>query len=113
MSYTFDILGVTPILTFFNYQQEVESSPGRSKTYLASYECSLDAFIKSTELIPNKPDWNWDEVIETIVNFWLHNELTIKNWQSQLRSVNNDSFLVARVANFNLIRRELETIIRG
>ncbi len=111
MTYTFDIVGITPILTFFNYQEEVENSPSRAKTYLPSYECSLDGFIKSTEIIPNKPDWNWDEVVETMVKFWLENEPTIKQWKSQLLSVTNDSFLVARVANFNLLRREFETII--
>ena len=30
MNYTFDILGVTPIFTFFNYQQQVESDRHRS-----------------------------------------------------------------------------------
>jgi hypothetical protein len=111
MTYSFDIVGITPILTFFNYQQEVENSPQRAKTYLPSYDCSLDAFIKSTEIIPNKPDWNWDEVVETMVKFWLENEPIIKQWKNQLQSVSNDSFLVARVANFNLLRRDFETII--
>jgi len=111
MTYSFDIVGITPILTFFNYQQEVEISPQRAKTYLPSYDCSLDGFLKSTEIIPHKPDWNCDEVMENMVKFWLENEPTIKQWKSQLQSVTNDSFIVARVANFNLLRREFETII--
>ncbi len=111
MSYSFDIVGVTPILTFFNYQQKVDNNPQRAKTYLPSYECSLDAFIKSTEIIPNKPDWNWDEVLEAMIKFWLHNENSVKQWKYQLESAKNDNLIVARVANFDILRHELEHLI--
>ena len=111
MSYNFEIIGITPVLTFFNYQQELETSPQRSKAYLGSYDCTLDAFIESTEMIPQKPQWNWDEVIETMINFWLKNEETVKQWQSELNNIQKDNLIIARVANFAALRTEFEQLI--
>jgi hypothetical protein len=56
MSYCFDIIGVTPVLDFFYYQQNLEQNPKRSKAYLGSYQCTLDGFIQATEMIPKKPN---------------------------------------------------------
>jgi hypothetical protein len=110
MSYNFEIVGITPILTFFNYQQEVEVSPKRSKTYLGSYQCTLDSFIESTKIIPKKPEWDWDEVIETMVNFWLKHEDIIRHWKLEFDRSEQNNLLVARVANLNCLRAELEQI---
>ncbi|GAB4536678.1 MAG: hypothetical protein Tsb0014_24690 [Pleurocapsa sp.] len=111
MSYNFELLGITPILTFFNYQQEVEKNPRRSKVYLASHQCTLDAFIESTKIIPQKPEWNWDEVIQTTINFWLTNEDDIKHWKMQLETTAEESLLVARIANLDSLRHELEQLL--
>ena len=111
MSYNFELLGIAPILTFFNYQQEVENDPHRSKVYLASHQCTLDAFIESTKIIPQKPQWNWDEVIETTINFWLKNEDDIKHWRCKLADTSEDILLIARVANFDVFRSELEQLL--
>jgi hypothetical protein len=111
MKYNFEIIGITPVLTFFNYQQEVEVSPKRSKAYLASYQCTLDAFIKSTKMIPQKPEWNWDEVIATMINFWLKHEDSIKHWQLELKNAGKENLIVARVANFDVLRTELQNLL--
>ncbi len=111
MSYNFEIVGITPILTFFNYQQELETNPKRSKAYLGSYHCTLDAFIESTKMIPKKPEWNWDEVIETMIDFWLKHEDTVKQWKSELNNMQEDNLIVARVTNFSALRTELEQLI--
>jgi hypothetical protein len=108
MSYTFDFIGVAPVLDFFYYQQKVEQNPKRSKAYLGSYECSLDGFIQSTELIEQKPDWNWDQVVESIVKFWLNHPSTVNHWKHQLETVGNDNLIIARVANVDLLKSELE-----
>ena len=92
MSYSFDIIGVTPILDFFYYQQQVEQNPHRSKAYLGSYKCTLDSFIKSTEMIPEKPDWNWDQVIESIIDFWVFQEETIQTWKQTLENSHQENF---------------------
>jgi hypothetical protein len=110
MSYTFDLIGVTPTLTFFNYQQQVEQHPQRSQAYLGSYECTLDAFIRSTEMLPNKPEWEWDEMIKTIVNFWLKQVEIVQYWKNELEATGDDNLLIARVANLQLLRKELESL---
>lgn len=111
MSYSFEILGVLPVLTFFNYQQRHEENPNRGKTYLFSYECSLDAFIKSTKLIPSKPNWDWDEVTNIIIKFWLRNEEKIRYWKNELvTEKQEENIIVAQVVNFEALRNELESL---
>jgi hypothetical protein len=111
MHYTFDILGVTPVFTFFNYQQEVENNPRRSMAYLGSPECTLDGLIQATELIPDKPDWDWDAVVKTMVNFWLHHESNIQTWRREMASFSEATLLVARVANTQVLRQEFEALL--
>ncbi|MBL1211045.1 hypothetical protein [Geminocystis sp. GBBB08] len=111
MSYSFDIVGVTPILDFFYYQQKLEQNPNRSKTYLGSYQCTLDSFIKSTEMIPLKPDWNWDQVIESIVDFWIHHEETIQRWKLTFDNSSQQNLIVARVANVKWLRQEFQSLL--
>ena len=108
MSYSFEIIGVTPVLTFFNYQQQVENDPQRSKAYIGSYFCTLDAFIESTEMIPQKPKWNWDEVIETMINFWVSHEDVVRLWKQELDKSQDDNLIIARVANVEALRQEFE-----
>lgn len=111
MSYSFDIIGVTPILDFFYYQQKVEQNPHRSKAYLSSYECTLDGFIQSTEMIPQKPDWDWDEVVESIVEFWLNHEEGIQQWKQELDYSKPKNLLIARVANVKWLRNEFQSLL--
>lgn len=110
MNYSFDIIGVAPTLELFKYQQQVEKTPKRSKTYLGSYCCTLDAFIEATEIVPQKPNWNWDEVVSSIVNFWLSHEDSIRHWKAELRSADQDSLLIGRVANLSYLRSEFEQL---
>lgn len=110
-SYSFDIIGITPVLTFLDYQHSVEHHRQRSKAYLGSHRCSLDAFIRSAETIPQKPEWDWDEVMAAMVNFWLRHEDSIQQWKRELDAVGRDKLLVARVANLSLLRAELESLL--
>ncbi|MEB3174941.1 MAG: hypothetical protein VKN60_07130 [Cyanobacteriota bacterium] len=111
MTYTFDILGVAPVFTFFNYQQDVEQRPERSLAYVASYDCTLDSLIKSTELILRRPDWDWDAVAQTMVNFWLRNPEPIQRWKQELDSLGKDNLLVGRVANVESLRQAFESLL--
>jgi hypothetical protein len=113
MSYSFDIIGISPVLNFFNYQQKIEQHPSPSKTYVGSYRCTLDAFIQSTELTPRKPDWDWDDVVGSIVQFWLSHEEAVQHWQDTLADAEDDSLIVARIANFESLRTELESLLDG
>lgn len=110
MSYNFEIIGVTPILTFFDYQQKLETNPKRSKTYLGSYKCTLDSFIESMQIIPKKPEWNWDEVTESIISFWLKHENNIRHWQAELKETNEQTLVIGRVANLDSLRTEFEQV---
>lgn len=113
MSYSFDIVGVTPVLDFFYYQQKLEQNPNRSKAYLGSYQCTLDSFIQSTEMILEKPDWNWDQVVETIVDFWLHHEETINQWKNTFDNSTQENLIVARVANVQWLRKEFKSLLEN
>ena len=111
MSYNFELIGITPVLTFFNYQQTVGTNPQRSKAYLGSYQCSLDALIASTQMIPEKPAWDWDEVVETMIKFWLNHEDTIKEYKLKFNHAQNDNLIVARITNFEALRHEFEQLL--
>lgn len=110
MNYYFDIIGTTSVLNFFNYQQKLEQNKNRGKAYLGSYECSLDGFIESVGTIPKKPDWNWDDVIGSIINFWLENEDKIRYWQNNFNSIDSDTVIVARVGKIEALRQEFESL---
>jgi hypothetical protein len=52
MNYTFEILGVSPTLTFFNQQQELlQQQQPSGVEYLANRKCTLDAFVASVETV--------------------------------------------------------------
>ena len=110
MSYTFDLMGVAPVLTFFNYQQIVEQNPLRSTAYLGSAQCTLDALIRSTEMVEQKPPWDWDEVVTTIVNFWLKHPESVQHWKTELETRGEKNLLIARVSNLKLLRSSLESL---
>lgn len=110
MSYSFDIIGVSPVVQFFQYQQQVEQTRDRAKAYLGSYDCTLDSFINSTERIWQKPDWDWDAATREIVNFWLKHEEKIKQWKLELNEIAGDHLIVGRVANIDCLRSEFESL---
>jgi hypothetical protein len=62
-------------------------------------------------MIPQKPEWNWDEVIATMINFWLKHEDSIKHWQLELKNAGKENLIVARVANFDVLRTELQNLL--
>lgn len=110
MAYQFELIGISPVLTFFYQQQRFEKTPVRSKAFLGSYECTLDAFIDSTKLIHQKPQWNWDEVTSIMVDFWLTQGDNIREWRTQLAKAGTDSLLVGHVINTKVLRNEFETL---
>lgn len=112
MTYTFDILGVAPLLTVFEYQQQSAQSRDRSRAYLSSPQCTLDGLIQAADLLPTKPDWNWDEVVTHMINFWLKNEARVRYWQEQLTVVGQDKVIVVRVANVDVLRGEFERLFK-
>jgi plasmid maintenance system antidote protein VapI len=109
MKYTFDIVGVSPVLQFFDHQQQSMSQPQyQGIEYLGTHTCTLDAFLKSVEIVPVKWDWNLDQVIDTVVQFWVNNSESINYWKVRLNDAGKDNLLVARVADIKALKAEFE-----
>lgn len=109
MKYTFDIVGVSPVVKFFEYQQQtIHQRIGVE--YLGAYNCTLDGFLKSVETIKSKYEWESDRVVDTIVKFWLHNSDRIQYWKSRLSDAGKDNLLVARVADIKGLKAEFEAL---
>lgn len=110
MSYSFDIVGISPVIQFFKQQQRSETDPQRSTAYVSSYICTLDSFIEATEIVPQKPDWDWNQVVDAMVAFWLNQENKVHRWKSELESLEGEHLIIGRVANFESMRGELESL---
>lgn len=112
MKYTFNIVGVSPVLYFFNHQQQILEKPQSTGVeYLGAYKCTLDAFLESVESIPIECAWNLDRVVDTVVKFWLHNSDSIQYWSSRLNDAGKDNLLVARVADVKSLKAEFESLL--
>jgi hypothetical protein len=110
MKYTFELLGVSPILTFFNHQHRQSEAAGAA--YIGSYHCTLDAVLASLEPVPPRRGWEMDTVVDTVIQFWVNNAEQVRHWRSRLEDAGNQSVIVARVADVQLLRSEFETLFR-
>ncbi|UBF29222.1 hypothetical protein K9N68_16135 [Kovacikia minuta CCNUW1] len=112
MSYTFEILGVSSVLHFFNYQQEVLHQKKQTGVeYLGSYKCTLDDLIKSVESVPPKRGWNLDQVVDSVVNFWMNNTDSIYHWKRRLEDAGNQNLLISRLADYTSLKTEFERLL--
>lgn len=113
MAFTFELLGVSPVLDFFNHQQEYsQRQPQTGAEYLGAYKCTLDTFIESVETVSPKRGWNMDQAVDTVLNFWLNNVETIQHWKQRLEDAGRENLLVARLADFQAIQAEFEHLVR-
>ncbi len=113
MKYSFEIVGVSPVLSFFNHQQEIQAHPHPGAEYLGTYQCTLDAFIESVESLPMRRGWHLDQVVDTVINFWLNNAEQIGHWKQRLRDAGTQNLLVARVADLDALRAEFESLLKN
>ncbi|QSJ18919.1 hypothetical protein JYQ62_09280 [Nostoc sp. UHCC 0702] len=112
MKYTFDIIGVSPVWQFFTNQQESLQKPqNQGVEYLGTQKCTLDALIETVEPVPAKWNWNTEQVIDTVVQFWMNNAETIRYWKARLSDAGNDNILVARVADITALQAEFESLL--
>jgi plasmid maintenance system antidote protein VapI len=109
MKYTFDIVGISSVLHFFSQQSEQEQNQGVE--YLGSHICTLDAFIESVEPVPAKWGWEMDQVVDTVIQFWLNNSESINYWKARLNDAGRDNLLVARLADVKALRFEFESLL--
>jgi len=113
MGFTFELLGVTPVLEFFHHQQA--QSRRQSPTgveYLGSYKCTLDAFIESVETVSPKHGWELDQAVDAVVGFWLSNVESIRYWKKRLDDAGKENLIVARFADLRSIRAEFEQMLQ-
>ncbi|WP_017655714.1 hypothetical protein [Fortiea contorta] len=112
MKYTFDIVGVSPVWQFFNHQhQSLSELQPQGVEYLGTHICTLDAFLKSIETVPQKWGWNVDQVIDTVIQFWLNNSESINYWKTRLNDAGNDNLVVARVADIKALKAEFDSLM--
>lgn len=112
MKYSFDIVGVSSILHFFHHQQQsCENFDPQGVEYVGSHICSLDAVLESVEPVLPKWGWNKDEVVTTVIKFWMNNSETINYWKSRLTDAGTNNLLVARVADSKALRAELDSLL--
>ncbi|MBF2078505.1 MAG: hypothetical protein IGR76_08285 [Synechococcales cyanobacterium T60_A2020_003] len=112
MDYSFEILGVSPLLSFFTHQQERQFQPKAGAAYVGADRCTLDAFIDSVNTIPRLYDWNLDHIVDTVIQFWMNNADTVRHWRSRLKDAGDQTILVARVSDINAMRSEFEHLFQ-
>lgn len=112
MKYTFDIVGVSPVLYFFNHQHQTLQNPNHTGVeYFGTHKCTLDALLQSLEAIPAKSGWNLDRAVDTVVKFWMNNSDSILYWKARLADAGRDNLLVARVADIKSLKAEFESLL--
>ena len=112
MKYTFEIVGVSPVLYFFDRLQQNTFKPQYTGVeYLGTYKCTLDALLESVETIPSQQGWDLDPVVDTVVKFWLNNSDSIQYWKTRLIDAGRDNLLVARVADIKSLKAEFESLL--
>ncbi len=112
MKYTFELLGLSPVLDFFNHQQKlIEKRPSVGVEYLGSYQCTLDAFLESVETVPPKRGWDMDEVVDSVIQFWMNHSEGVRYWKERLRDAGKENLLVARVADIPSLQAEFEFLL--
>ena len=112
MKYTFEILGISPALDFFNHQQTfIQRNVSTGIEYLGTYQCTLDAFLESIETVPPKGGWEMDRVVDTVIQFWMNHSEGIRYWKTRLNDAGKENLLVARVADIQSLRAEFESLL--
>ena len=111
MQYTFEILGVSPILSFLNHQAESPVTTPTGAEYLSTYQCTLDALLESVEPVPPKRGWDLDKVVDTVVNYWLQNAERIQHWKDRLQAAGCENILVSRIADLKALQQEFDQLL--
>ncbi|NJK64236.1 MAG: hypothetical protein HC921_17470 [Synechococcaceae cyanobacterium SM2_3_1] len=112
MNYTFEILGVSPVLHFFKHQQQEKGQvPSRPRVaYVGVHTCTLDACLASIETSLPPQGWDLEHLLEVVINFWVTHPDSISHWKRRLQDAGGDSLLVTRVGSWTLLRWEFERL---
>ncbi len=112
MKYIFEIVGVSPVLQFFQHQEKnLKKTQSLGLEYVVTHKCTLDSFIKSVEPVPLKWGWDQDEVVSSVIEFWMNNSDSIHYWKARLGDAGSNNLLVARVADIKALRAEFDSLL--
>lgn len=111
MEYSFEFVGIAPVLSFFTHQQKFQHQPRRGAEYLGTYQCTLDALLDSVEQVPLRRGWHLDGVVDSVIHFWLNNAEQIQHWKHRLQDAGAENLLVARIADAEALRIEFESLL--
>lgn len=112
MDYSFEFIGISPVLSFFEHQQTVQQRQLAGAEYVGTYHCTLDALIDSVEEMPLRRGWDLDRVVDTVIEFWLNNSEKISHWKKRLDDAGRDNLLIARVADLDALKLEFEGLLK-
>lgn len=112
MAYTFEILGISPVFSFFTHQQDtLHRKPATGVAYLGSSQCTLDALLAEVEsVVPDRP-WDLDTAVDTVVRFWLQNADRVHYWKRRLDDAGIQNLLVSRLADVQSLQAEFEGLL--
>ncbi|HEY9648202.1 MAG TPA: hypothetical protein V6C88_17630 [Chroococcidiopsis sp.] len=109
MNYAFEIIGISPILSFFNFQADMQHQrTARGAEYFGTHHCTLDALLEGVQPLPPQRGWNLDQVVDTVINFWINNGEQVGQWRQRLADAGDATVLVARVADLSALKDEFE-----
>lgn len=111
MAYTFELLGISPVIYLFEQQQQMlQKQLDNPLEYLGVYKCTLDTFVTAVEGVSLQKRWPLQQVINTVVDFWVNNPQKIEYWAKRLEDAGLENLLLARVGPLEALRDSFETL---
>jgi hypothetical protein len=111
VKYTFELLGISPTLSFFNQQQELLQQQPAGVEYLGNHKCTLDAFVESVETVSPNRGWEVDRAVDTVISFWMHNSESILYWKRRLQDAGSENLLIARMGDIKSLQAAFEALL--
>jgi hypothetical protein len=112
MTYTFNIVGVTPGRDFLGAKSAILQQPQViGVQYIPSYHCTLEALMESVDTIAWQNNWNRFEVLDAVVEFWMQNVDVVRHWKRKLYWADQDTLLISRIAELKALRTEFELLL--
>ena len=112
MKYSFELIGITPIIDFFNHQQHKQrQADGIRAEYIGASNCSLDRFLHHLQDVPLERNWDLTLLSQAVVDYWIASAHTIQYWQQRLGDAGSSCLVVGRVADTQALRHEFEVML--
>jgi hypothetical protein len=112
MTYTFDIIGVTPERDLLLQKSaRLHQSQVIGVQYIPSHHCTLEVLMESVDTIAWQNNWDRFEVLDAVVEFWTQNVDVIRHWKRQLYWADQETLLISRIAELKALRTEFELLL--